>query len=168
MSLYTDGQIASLDDLRRYDSTVLDIAGTEGIDLEAKLEIAQREVGLEVTGFLLRNSIDLGVRRDLTKVIVTEPLLHTHAIHTLELAYRDAFSSQLNDRYAGKWKEYRDLSRHAFDLLFDIGVGITESPVPRGNTPITQYVEGGSNGDITYWFALAWIGPNGDRGSLGD
>lgn len=161
MALFTDGPIASLDDLRRYDSAVLDTASAEGIDIEAKLEVAQRETSLEITSFLLRNGLHLGTSRNLHKVLVTEPVLHANCIHALELIYRDAFNSQLNSRYEGKWKEYTRLSKHALQLLFDIGIGITHSPISRAFPPSCSYVPGESSEDRNYTVSVAWQGADG-------
>ena len=53
MALFTDGNICSTEDLRQYESSILDVASTEGIELEAKLKLAQREIGVAITAFLL-------------------------------------------------------------------------------------------------------------------
>ena len=36
------------------------------------------------------------------QVVVTPPLKLWHIFRTLEMVYRDAYNSQLNDRYAGQ------------------------------------------------------------------
>ena len=39
--------------------------------------------------------------------MVTRQLKRWHAVHTLEIVYRDAFNNQLNDRYQPKFLEYQ-------------------------------------------------------------
>src|SRR4030095_8759694 len=135
MALFTDGTISTTEDLRNYETSVLDVAHTEGIDLQAKLELAKREVRVELTSFLLNRSFALGPSRELTNVIVTEPLVQWHSVHSLALTYRDAYNSQLNDRYRGKGKEYASASRRAMDLLFGVGVGISYDPAQKASAP---------------------------------
>lgn len=165
MALFTDGLIADLPDLRDYESAVLDVAGTEQIDLAAKLEIAQREIGIELTAFLVRKGVPLGPQRELSTVVVTEPLLHLHALQTLALVYRDAYNRQLNDRYLGKWKEYERLAERSLRKLLDVGVGITSSPVPRAPQPTLSHVAGGLLPSRTYHVSLAIAGFNGRTGA---
>src|SRR5262245_57001352 len=102
MSLFTDGSIAKLDDLRAYESAVLDLASGEGIDVASKLRITQRQLGTELMPFLAKSGV---AEPDLSTVVVTDALLDAHALRTLELIYRDLYQSRLNDRYEGKWKE---------------------------------------------------------------
>ena len=53
MMLFTDGSPASIDDLRRYDSSAESLAHDAGINLDAKLSVAAEEVGQEIFSFLL-------------------------------------------------------------------------------------------------------------------
>jgi hypothetical protein len=55
MALFTDGSIAKLEDLRAYESAVLDLASSEGVDVGAKLRMAQREIATELTPFLRKS-----------------------------------------------------------------------------------------------------------------
>ena len=164
MALFTDGNIATLDDLRRYDSYVLEVSATEGIDLSAKLANAQREIGLEIASFLLRN----GWTRELANVIVTEPLLHLHCVQTLELVYRDAYSNQLNDRYSGKWKEYSRLSKKAMDTAFEIGIAVCRKPVSKASLPECSSTYGGNNAETTYYIVVVWRNNEDSRGAMSD
>lgn len=167
MPLFTDGNISSLADLRGYESSILNLAGAEGIDLASKLALAQREIALELTSFLLKRGA-LGLQRELTNVIVTEPLLHAHTLGTLAMIYRDAFNSQLNDRYEGKWRQYTELSRRALKQLFEIGVGITATPVPKPQPPEASAMPGGNRPATTYFVRTACVGLTGTTGELSD
>jgi hypothetical protein len=168
MALFTDGNIASIGDLRAYESSILETANTEGIELGSKLEIAQREIGLEIAAFLLRRGTQIGAHRELSNVVVTEPLLHAHVLQTLALAYRDAYNSQLNDRYLGKWREYAQLAQRSLGQLFEIGVGISNAPVPKPRTPSLDSVLGGLLPFANYTVQIAWVNSRGGTGQLSD
>jgi hypothetical protein len=165
MPLFTDGLISTIADLKAYESSVLDLAAREGIDLTAKLDIAQREIGLELAAFLLRRGVQLRADRELTNVMVTKPLAHLHVVHTLALVYRDAFNSQLNDRYFGKWKEYTRLSDRAQRVLLEIGVGMTNAPVSRPAMAVVTTAPGGTLAPATYYICIAWAGMRGESGA---
>jgi hypothetical protein len=168
MALFTDGTIAALTDLKQYESSILDVAHTENVDVEDKLDLARREIGLELTAFLLRRNASYGVRRELKSVVVTEPLLHWHAVHTLSLIYRDAYNSQLNDRYRGKWQEFAQLAERAQRLLFDIGVGLTRAPISKAEPPMLGSQFGGLLPAATYYVKLAGQSSAGTTGSWSD
>ncbi len=48
MALFTDGTITTLEDLAAHESGILELAAGEGIDLAAKLRIAQEDIGVEL------------------------------------------------------------------------------------------------------------------------
>ncbi|MEJ7606973.1 MAG: hypothetical protein WKF37_12085 [Bryobacteraceae bacterium] len=168
MALFTDGLIAALDDLKAYESSVLDTASTEGINVEAKLGLAQREISFEIGAFLMRHGVHLSADQKLDKVVVTEPLLHWHCLHTLELIYRDAYNSQLNDRHQGKWREYTHLSRRTMDLVLNVGIGINSDPLPKSKAPTVTSTLGGSLVPATLYFATAWAARSGATGRSSD
>ncbi len=168
MALFTDGNIANLNDLRAYESSILDLAGTEGIDVGAKLSLAHRELEFEVVAFLLRRGQLSGASRELHHVVVTVPALHAHTMLTLSLIYRDAYNSQLNDRYEGKWKQYSELARHAIRQLFEIGVGITYAPLPKPMPPSVELLMGGFRPATTYTICCALQGRSGVTGAQSD
>ncbi len=47
------------------------------------------------------------------RVVVTPPLKLWHMFLSLEMVYRDAYNSQLNDRYAGKRDEFHGMVKWA-------------------------------------------------------
>jgi hypothetical protein len=157
MALFTDGNISALADLRTYESAILDLAGAEGIDAVAKLEVAQREIGIELTPFLVQRGVTTA-QRDLSCVVVTEPLAHAHALRTLALIYRDAYQSQLSDRYEGKWRAYVKLAQEAMRKLFDHGVGVLCCPLPRPAAPVLSTLYSGLLPARTLSVRIAWAG----------
>lgn len=159
MALFTDGSISTLEDLRGYESAILEVASTERIDLTRKLLLAQEELETELTS-LLQQQYE---RRDLGSVAVTRPLRQWHVFHTLTLAYRDAYNSHFNDRYLGKWKEYDRLSRWAARKLLETGLGIVQNPIPKAETPVVS-AGTGMLAAATYWVRVAWTGATGEEG----
>jgi len=177
MALFTDGQITTIDNLRQYESSVLDVANTEGIDLEAKLQLANREIGVQLTAFLLQERPNAtlvrelqcpDVARNLSRVLVTEALAQWHTLHSLTLIYRDAYNSQLNDRYLGKWQEYEKLGNRAMALCLEVGLGIVSDPVAQPALPNCGTATGGSQLATTYYIQIAWQNARGSIGALSD
>ena len=140
MALFTDGLVAGLLDLRAYESGILDVANAEGLSLTDKLQIAQREISIDLTSFLLRHGVSLGPGRELSSVVVTEPLLHTHVLMTLAHVYRDAYNSQLNERFKSKWREYVQLADRGFRQLLETGVGIVGAPLSKPSPAVATFV----------------------------
>ncbi len=158
MALFNDGMISRLEDLRGYESTIYDLAATEGIDLSQKEVLAQQELQVELTRRFFADDPE-----NLAKAVVTLPLKLWHIFQTLTLVYRDAYNSQLNDRYLGKWREYERLARWAFDNLLTLGVGMVDQPVPKAAPPLISTVAG-TGGAAMYWARAAWIGQSGEEG----
>jgi hypothetical protein len=153
MALFTDGPIARLEDLRGYETAVLDLASGEGVDVGAKLRMAQREIATELTPFLMKNGLDT---RDLSHVVVTDPIVEAHALRTLALIYRDLYQSRLNDRYEGKWREYARQSESAMHHLFEAGVGISTAPISKATPPVLGSMMAGLLPARTYYARVGW------------
>lgn len=167
MALFIDGPINGPDDLRRYESSLLDVAGAEGIDVTDKLELAHREASVELTAFLVRQGVLSGANRSLAAVLVTEPLAQWEALHTLALFFRDAYHNQLNDRFKGKWQEYAKLAKEALGRLYEIGVGMHTAPLPAARAPQVALAGGGLTPGI-YYVAIAWRNVQGQQGNLSE
>ena len=131
MALFTDGPIATLDDLRRYDSAVLDVVSAEGIDIEAKIEIAQREIGLEITSFLVRNGV---VRRELTNVIVTSLFFMQFASERSDLLYRDAYKPAQRPLSAASGKSMCDRRYALLDIALELASARITPPVYQSDS----------------------------------
>jgi len=166
MALFVDGPINGAEELRRYESSLLDVAGTEEIDLGGKLDLAHRETAVELTAFLVRQQELKGNQRGLGGVVITEPLAQWEALHTLALFFRDAYHNQLNDRFKGKWQEYARLAKNASVRLFEIGVGMSRAPLPVAAAPEAIAVPGGGLAAGNYYVAIAWRNPAGEQGRV--
>ncbi len=169
MSLFTDGVIATIDDLGGYESSILDVAHTEGIDLTTKLALSQEEVAVELEALLRRTragawNSDGSGRPNLGIVVVTRPLKQWLVFHTLAVAYRDAYNSQLNDRHKGKWKEYAQLAQWAARMLRETGVGVVSAPIRKAAEPEMSATPG-SGMATRYYVQVAWRNASGAEGA---
>ena len=169
MALFTDGPVSSIEDLTAQDSQLLNVASTEGIDVTRKLALAQDDVGVELTVLLSKLSfadqpIWLAAKRDLGAVVVTPPLKRWHTFAALELVYRDAYNTQLNDRYAGKRDQFHQMAQWACEKLIQTGVGLAARPVARAATPQVTAIPGTLT-DGTYYIGMAWVNALGEEGA---
>jgi hypothetical protein len=173
MALFTDGPISDAAELQRYENDILSVASTENIELGAKMALAQQDLANEVALFLLRRSLMreaslvMRSRREVSDVVVNEPLRQWHAHKTLALVYRDAYNNQLNDRYQGKWKEYERLATSSKATYFQLGIGLVGQPVPKAAPPTLSSATGsGVGGD--YAVAVTWVNAGGQEGAPSD
>jgi hypothetical protein len=169
MALFTDGLVSGLEDLTAQDTQLSNVANVENIDVTQKLALAQEELALEITTLLSgsRRSEEafwLNARPTIDNVVVTPALKLWHTFRTLEMVYGDAYSSQLNDRYAAKRDQFHERSRWAYERLLLMGIGIAWSPVPRSKQP--QVVSaGGSLPNGTYYVSMTLVNGKAEEGA---
>ena len=179
MALFTDQNVSDISDLIAYEANLPEIAGAEGIDLATKVKLAQTEVAAELEAATQRpgnvyftegsgwqssgGETNLS-RIDLHNIVVTPPLKLWHTFQTLSIAYRDAYNRKLNDKYLPKWKEYKELARWAADLLFQTGIGITTTPIPRTPLPTLDWVSS-TLGGMAVFARATWVGANSSEGA---
>lgn len=175
MALFNDGPISGITDLMNYETSILDLASTEGIDTAAKMQLAQDEISAELLRFLLNSddgcqsgwdySANTSLRREVGTgdVVVTSALRRWHTLRTLAMVYRDAYNNQLNDRYQGKWKTYDRLQADAMRTYLETGVGLVTTPAPKPDPPVVSTVPGSSAAG-TYYFCSSWVTTNGEEG----
>jgi hypothetical protein len=160
MALFTDGPIATTDDLAGHDSSVLTVASTEGIDLTRKLALAMDELSVEL--------VSVAPTLERLDYIAASPTIRMwHAFRTLELVYRDAYQNQLNDRYAGKRDQFSTLGKWAFDKLLQNGIGMIANPIPKAAVADLSYFPGQQAG-TTYYACTSWTGAQGEEGAVGE
>lgn len=150
MPLLNDGPISQIEDLRSYETSVLDTAHVESVTLSPKFDMAQREVSTEILRFLI-SQLEPGeavAPAILDRVVVTDPLLRWHTLHTLELFFRDVHHNQINDRYKAKWLAYEKEARQAQRLLFEVGVGLVATPLFRPKSVNVSSVPGVVTGPV--------------------
>jgi len=164
MALFTDGTISIIEDLVGYESGILETAVTERIDLTIKLSLAQDELGIDLDAYLTRQGSTLG----LGNVVVTPPLSKCHTFRALVLAYRDAYSKELNDRYLAKLTEYQELADWAWDALVETGPGTVTDPIPRAASPQLSSIAAAAPAAATYFVRVSWVASDGEEGSPSD
>ena len=179
MALFTDGLVSELPDLLGYEADLLDVAGALKVELGVKLQLAQTEVGaqLEATsrrpgnvflakgaGWQSTGGETSAPRFDLNQVVVTPPLKLWHTFQTLALFYRDAQARKVDDKYLPKWREYKELAKWASDLLFQTGVGLTVSPVPRAQQPAIEF-ETSTLPAMSLYVRTTWVGQDSVEGA---
>jgi hypothetical protein len=172
MALLTDGYPNDTETLRVYESSILNVAHVEGIDLDAKLGLATEEISQQVLDVLLTHdsfTIIMGRRRLLgvSDVVVTSTLRRWHALHALAIVYRDAYNNQLNDRYKSKWEEYRELEREAKEQTLRFGIGLVSPPIRKADAPSFGIVPS-LNPSTTYYVQVNWAAADGQEGCASD
>ena len=165
MALFVDGNPSQITDLANYESSIVEVAATEGIDLSAKLTIASLEVGLELQRFLTQ---ELGGRQfTLSNVALTDGVKQWHTLLALAATYRDAHFQQLNDRHKQKWKEYEKLAKAAGQMVRDTGIGLVFYPLPRPVQPLLGQLAG-TQPARTYYVRVSWVDTNGAESSASE
>jgi hypothetical protein len=174
MALFTDGPVSTIEDLSAQDSQILDVAGVEGIDLSCKLALAQEAAAIDLEAALGRGTRmavgpfgcgpGMAGPYRLENIVVTPALRLWNTYRTLEMAYGDAYFSQLNDRYAKKRDEFGRLGRWAYERLILTGIGIAPRPVAQAATPDVEPTAG-TVPDGTYYVTMAWANAAGEEGA---
>src|ERR1700691_5222722 len=138
MALFVDGPACTIDDLAVQDTGLLEVALTNNINVSTKLRLAVEEIRTDLHLWLNRPRAasyqamepDLvwgsayGSIPHIGQIVVTPPLKRWETMHALALVYRDAYFSQLVDRYQAKWEEFDKLARDARESFIAIGMGI--------------------------------------------
>lgn len=180
MALLVDGQINGLQDLQRYEASLLSVTGIEQIDVNAKMALAQDLISAELFTFLMKQvsrdpwcaglyfDTNAGRRqKGVSDVVATDELKRWHALRSVELIYMDAYNNQLNDRYKGKWAQYQKLAEAAAAQLLDAGIGLVADPIRKADTPILFGVAGALMGAV-YYARVAWMNGTRQEGALSD
>ncbi len=155
MALLVDGDLSRIEDLKAQDTSVLDVSAGEGIDLEEKLTLAWQEVQAEVEYFLQEEG---GATVDQVAVSMAMKLWHTWK--TLETVYRDAFFSQLNDRYGHRWRHWVTMAEKQLLRTLEMGVKLVDQPVRRP-VEVDVAVTAGSRPAGSYWLVATFVDANG-------
>ena len=182
MALFTDGAVATVEDLAGYEADVQEVGSAAGIDLKVKLELAHQEVGAQLTASSRRpgnvyqagaggwqtTGGEAGVSRfDVGQVVVTPPLKLWTTFQALVLFFRDAHTRRANDKYLAKWREYREMTKWASELLMQSGIGLVTRPVPRPQEPALD-TAGSGLGPLSLFVRMTWVTADGaeSAGSL--
>jgi hypothetical protein len=168
MALFADGVTCTVDDLTDQDSGLADVAKTCGINVTSKIRLAHEEIVGDLRLWLdrARPAVDAvwapALRTE--QVVVTPALRQWEVLMALSLFYRDAYFSQLVDRYQAKWDAYSKLTRNAYDRFVASGMGLVNDPVRQASQPFLGSVPGPQNGG-TFYASIAWVNAAGQEGS---
>ncbi|MGC4052231.1 MAG: hypothetical protein QM757_23085 [Paludibaculum sp.] len=155
MALLVDGDLSRLEDLKAQDSGLLEVTNGEGIDPRAKMELAASEIQVEVEAFL-----EWEHKGRVQQVAASAGLKRWHVLKTLEAVYRDAYFSQLNDRYGQKWRHYEALATEQGRRYFERGVELVAQPVRRPSRVSAEIVDG-LTAAATYWVQATLLDGDG-------
>lgn len=168
MALFVDGPACTIDDLTDQDTGLLDIAQTNGINVSTKLRLMVEEIRTDLDLWLIRPRPTLelvwGPTLHVEQVVVTPALKRWETMHALALVYRDAYFSQLVDRYQAKWQEYARLARDASERFMAEGVGLVSDPVVQAAPPILSTTPGPQAGG-TFYASVTWVNATNQEGA---
>jgi hypothetical protein len=168
MALFVDGPAFGIDDLTDQDSGLLDIALDNDINVTTKMRLALEEIKTDLQLWLLkpRPTLELlwGPTLRVDQIVVTPPLKRWETMHALALVYRDAYFSQLVDRYQAKWQEYAKLARDARESFIATGLALVSDPIPQAQPPVLTSTLAPQSGG-TFYASVAWVNAAGQEGA---
>jgi hypothetical protein len=168
MALFVDGPACTIDDLTDQDSGLLDVALDNGINITTKLRLAHEEVKTDLDLWLLKPRPALPMpwvpTLRIEQIVVTAPLKRWETMHALALVYRDAYFSQLVDRYQAKLQEYLRLTRNSHEDLVASGLALATDPVPRASLAVLTSTPAPQSGG-TFYASVAWVNGAGQEGA---
>ncbi|MFL6451365.1 MAG: hypothetical protein ACJ746_27365 [Bryobacteraceae bacterium] len=146
MALFTDSDVVTLDDLLQFESSLIQVSSTHGIDVETKIRLAVDEIGDKILLCLLQagapsqwmGTTELG----LCNVLVSSPLYRWICFNSLARVYAEAYNVQLNTRFQGKWTEYQQQANQAANLVMASGIGVVTHPLPKPGLPTISMCQG--------------------------
>jgi hypothetical protein len=167
MALFTDTNIISLDDLLRYETTLVQIASSHGIDVNTKIGLAASAIGNKLMLWLLNVGMSdpqwLNRRLlGLSTVVVTPPLRRWLCLESLSYFFAETYNIQLNTRFQGKWSEYREMSGVAANSTLQSGVGIVYKPLSQPALPLVT-VSTGTLPAQALFVQTAWTDETGNE-----
>jgi hypothetical protein len=168
MALFVDGPASTIDDLTAQDSGLLDVAQTCGINTTTKIALAHEELETDLQLWLdrPRPTVELvfGPVLRMEQVVVTRPMKRWETMTALAMFYRDAYFSQLVDRYQARWDEYTKLRRDAYEQFLASGLGMVGTPVRKASMPQLGVIAGPQHGG-TFYASVAWVNAGGQEGA---
>jgi hypothetical protein len=168
MALFVDGPACTIDDLVDQDAGLLSVAETNGINVSSKLRLAQEEIETDLKLWLIKPRPTMvmlwGPVLRVEQIVVTSPLKRWETMHALTLVYRDAYFSQLVDRYQAKWQEYSTLASAARESFIASGLGLVSDPIHRAMPPVLSSVPGPQEGG-TFYASVSWVNAAGQEGA---
>ena len=100
-------------------------------------------------------------------MVISRELKRWEGFHALALVYRDAYFSQLVDRYQARWREYTRLARNARESFVAAGIGLVKDPLRRAAVPALSSTPGPQAGGAFY-AGVAWTNAEGQEGQTSE
>ena len=169
MALFTDADVVTLDDLLEFETTLVQVASSHGINVETKIRLSMGAINDTLMLWLMRagasdpqylNRRLLG----LSTVVVTPPLQRWICFDSLARFFGEAYNVQLNTRFQGKWTEYQDQASEAEELVFMSGIGIVYSALPKPAMPLVSILSGVAPA-VAMFIETAWTDRHGNEGT---
>lgn len=169
MALLTDPHILSADDLAAYEASVISVAATHNIDIPKKITAATEEVSDKVFRWLLRMNAAASplTAPDVSTVVLTPVLRRWLIFESLTLIFGDAYNSQLNDRFQGKFSEYLAKASAAEEGVQGIGIGVVGAPLPKPSAPVVT-TQAGTGPAGNYLVHASWVDRSGQESAIGE
>ena len=168
-TLLTDGN-PNTGRLEAYESSILSVANTEWIDLDLKMGLATEEISQGVLDFLMdHTSGSAAARRALgvSDVVVSRQMKRWHAVHTLEVLYRDTFIINLMTGIGPRLSSISSCLGMLGRIRFGSGIGLVSHPIPEAAPPVFSAVAG-TLPDATYYARVAWVSSAGVEGGASE
>lgn len=171
MALFIDGPANSVDALTDEDSGLLDTAEICGINVSTKLRLAWEEIHSDLYLWLQRPrpvmELIWAPTLRMDQIIVNGPLRRWERMSALAHVYRDAYFSQLVDRYQAKWDEYTALTRDAREIFIATELELTGDPIRKAEPPLLSTTEGAGMGG-TFYASVAWVNAEKQEGQASE
>jgi hypothetical protein len=169
MALFTDASIVTLDDLLEFETSLVQVASSHGINVETKIKLATDAIGDRLLLWLFRagaSDPQHANRRllGLSTVVVPPGLQRWMCFESLSRFFAEAYNVQLNTRFQGKWTEYQNEASQASELAFMSGLGIVYNPLPKPAIPLIS-VEDGTGSAVAMFIETAWVDRHGNEGA---
>ena len=169
MALFTDADVVMLDDLLEFETSLVQVASSHGINVETKIKLSTDAISDKLLLWLLRagasdpqylNRRLLG----LSTLVVTPVLQRWMCFESLSRFFSEAYNVQLNTRFQGKWTEYQAQASEASNLVLMSGLGIVYNALPKPATPLVS-VQDGNAPALAIFIQTAWVDGHGNEGA---
>src|SRR4051812_41924112 len=129
MALFTDADVVTLGDLLEFETSLVQVASSHGINVETKISLSISAISDMLMLWLLRAGASDPQYLDrrflgLSTVVVTPPVQRWICFDSLARFFGEAYNVQLNTRFQGKWTEYQNQASEVQELVFTSGIGI--------------------------------------------
>lgn len=165
MALFTDAAIVTINDLLKYEGTIVQVASDHDINVDTKIALATSAIGDRLMLWLLNigaSDPQFLTRRviGLSTVVVTDPLRRWLVFESLSRTYAEAFNLQLNTRFQSKYQEYQAEVKAAAESTFQSGIGVVFNALSEPAMPLVS-VQAGTSSSAALYVQTTWVDVKG-------